>query len=82
MGSCFNIVEATVSLHFLPDLPGKSGRTLHAELRQNGISNLRDLEENDVKLVEALLCAWGVMQKLDTKKSDNVDDELALEVRS
>lgn len=82
MGSGFNIVEATVSLHFLADRPGKAGRVLHADLRQNGISNLRDMEEDDVKLVESLLCAWGVMQSTKEQKPTEADDAVALEVRS
>ncbi len=62
MGNGFNIMDAVVSLYFLPAAPGKPGRLLHVELKQNGISNLRDMEESDARLVEALLLAWGVMQ--------------------
>lgn len=58
----FNIMEAVVSLHFLPSALGKPGRVLHIELKQTGISNLRDLDQADALLAEALLRAWGVMQ--------------------
>ena len=62
MSQGFNIQEAVVSLYFLPTEIGKAGRALHIELRQSGVSNLRDMEEADAKLVQALLIAWGVMQ--------------------
>jgi hypothetical protein len=62
LGSGFNIIEAIVSLYFLPSATNRLGRTLHIELKQNGISNLRDMSEDDAKLAEALLIAWGVMQ--------------------
>lgn len=61
LGSGFNIIEAIVSLYFLPSATNRLGRTLHIELKQNGISNLRDMSEDDAKLAEALLIAWGVM---------------------
>ncbi len=81
MSAGFNIVEATVSLHFLADRPGRAGRILHADLRQNGISNLRDMEEDDIKLVEALLVAWGVTQVIDGRKVAGVDEAMAMETR-
>lgn len=62
LGSGFNIIEAIVSLYFLPSATNRLGRTLHIALKQNGISNLRDMTEEDAKLSEALLVAWGVMQ--------------------
>lgn len=62
LGSGFNIIEAIVSLYFLPSATNRLGRTLHIELKQNGISNLRDMTEGDAKLAEALLIAWDVMQ--------------------
>lgn len=68
MSHGFNIVEAVVSLYFLPLQMGKPGRVLHIELKQGGISNLRDMDEADAKLAEALLHAWGVMQP-DTAES-------------
>ncbi len=58
----FNVVDAVVSLYFLPTEHGKAGRVLHIELKQTGISNLRDMEEADAHLAETLLQAWGVMQ--------------------
>ncbi|MCB1943744.1 MAG: hypothetical protein KDI53_17145 [Candidatus Accumulibacter sp.] len=63
MRSAFNIVEATVTLHFLPVGTKKRGRAAHIELKQGGISNLRDLTEDEAKLAEALLQAWGVMER-------------------
>jgi hypothetical protein len=62
MSHGFNIIEAVVTLYFLPLQMGKPGRVLHIELKQSGISNLRDMDETDAKLVESLLQAWGVMQ--------------------
>lgn len=58
----FNVVDAVVSLYFLPTLPGKTGRVVHVELKQTGISNLRELDEADARLAETLLIACGVMQ--------------------
>ena len=63
MRSAFNIVEATVTLYFLPVGTKKRGRAAHIELKQGGISNLRDLTEDEAKLAEALLQAWGVMER-------------------
>ncbi len=62
MSSGFNIIEAVISLYFMPTVSNRSGRVLHIELKQSGISNLRDMTEEDAKLAEALLIAWGVMQ--------------------
>jgi hypothetical protein len=62
MGEGFNIIDAVISLYFEPVLPGKTNRVLHADLKQSGISNLRDMEEADARLVESLLRALGVMQ--------------------
>jgi len=61
LSSGFNIIEAVVSLYFLPTKSNRIGRVLHIELKQNGISNLRDMTEEDAKLAESLLIAWGVM---------------------
>jgi len=58
----FNIIEAVVTLYFLPVSDDKPGRVLHIELKQSGISNLRDMDEADAQLAEALLQAWGVME--------------------
>lgn len=63
MRSAFNIVDATVTLYFLPVGTKKRGRAAHIELKQGGISNLRDLTEDEAKLAEALLQAWGVMER-------------------
>ncbi len=62
MGQGFNIIDAVVSLYFEPLQPGKASRVLHIDLKQSGISNLRDMEEADACLVESLLRALGVMQ--------------------
>jgi hypothetical protein len=62
MGQDFNIIDAVVSLYFEPVQPGKASRVLHVDLKQSGISNLRDMEEADARLVESLLRALGVMQ--------------------
>lgn len=62
MGQGFNIIDAVVSLYFEPVQPGKASRVLHVDLKQSGISNLRDMEEADARLVESLLRALGVMQ--------------------
>ena len=62
MGQGFNIIDAVVSLYLEPLQPGKASRVLHIDLKQSGISNLRDMEEADARLVESLLRALGVMQ--------------------
>ena len=64
LSSGFNIIEAVVTLYFLPSGSSRHGRVLHIELKQSGISNLRDMIEEDAKLAEALLLAWGVMQPI------------------
>lgn len=63
MSHGFNIVEAVVTLYFLPVGKARKGRVLHIELKQGGVSNLRDMNEDDAKLAEALLLAWGVMER-------------------
>ena len=68
MGQGFNIIDAVVSLYFEPLQPGKASRVLHIDLKQSGISNLRDMEEADARLVESLLRALGVMQSPATAK--------------
>lgn len=62
MSHGFNILDAVVTLYFLPAVTGKASRVLHVDLKQGGVSNLRDMDDADAKLVEALLLAWGVMQ--------------------
>lgn len=68
----FNIIEATITAYFGPMKPGRAGRTLNIELKHSGVSNLRDMDEDDAKLVERLLRAWRV--------SEPTDVELALSV--
>jgi len=53
MGQGFNIIDAVVSLYFEPVQPGKASRVLHVDLKQSGISNLRD------KFVCTLNCLKG-----------------------
>jgi hypothetical protein len=72
MGHGFNVVEAVVTVYFLPTGIGKAGRVLHIELKQSGISNLRDVDEADTQLVESLLQAWGVMQPSPTESTPDV----------
>lgn len=69
MGQGFNIIDAVVSLYFEPVQPGKASRVLHVDLKQSGISNLRDMEEADARLVESLLRALGVMQSPAASKA-------------
>jgi hypothetical protein len=69
MGQGFNIIDAVVSLYFEPVQPGKASRVLHVDLKQSGISNLRDMEAGDSRLVESLLRALGVMQSPASAKS-------------
>lgn len=69
MGVGFNFISATVSLYFMPEGDSKKGRALHIGLKPTGISNLRDMEEADAKLAEALVQALGVMQKPPTMES-------------
>ncbi len=65
----FNIVDAVVTLYFLPPEPGKASRVLHIDLKQAGISNLRDLDQADARLAEALLQAWGVLKPVESERA-------------
>ncbi|MDP2434014.1 MAG: hypothetical protein Q8O33_18630 [Pseudomonadota bacterium] len=80
MSQGFNILEAVVSLYFLPRDGDKSGRVLHIEIKQAGISNLRDMDEADAQLVEALLQAWGVMQTPASSAGTPASTDLSLEM--
>ena len=62
MSQGFNIIDAVVSLHFFALDGEKNGRVLHIGLKPAGISNLRDLDEGDARLAQALMRALGVMQ--------------------
>ena len=62
MGGGFNIISAIISLYFEPEGESRKGRTVHIGLKPTGISNLRDMEEADARLAEALMQALGVMQ--------------------
>jgi len=72
MSQGFNIVDAVVTLYFLPVEHGKASRVLHIELKQTGISNLRAMDDADSKLAEALLLAWGVMQSARPETASTV----------
>ena len=58
----FTIVEAVVSLYFFASPGAATGRVLHLELKPAGIGNLRDLDDGDALLAEALMRALGVQQ--------------------
>jgi hypothetical protein len=58
----YNIIEALISITFVPTEPGKRGRVLNIDLKQSGISNLRELDEADAQLAEWLLRAWRVSE--------------------
>jgi hypothetical protein len=58
----FSIVEALIGVFFVPVEPGKRGREMKIDLSQSGFSNLRDLDEEDARLADRLLCAWGVVE--------------------
>ena len=60
--SAFPVVEATLTLHFRPTARYKTGRVLHIELKQSGVSNLADLDATDARLAESLLRSLGVME--------------------
>ena len=62
MSQGFDILDAVVSLYFEPADGAKSHRVLHIRVKPTGIANLREMEEADVHLAEALLRALGVMQ--------------------
>ncbi len=76
MGNGFNIIEATVTLYFLPRGATRMGRVLHIELKQGGITNLRDMTEEDAKLAEALLVAWNVMDKAVANIQPSADTQV------
>lgn len=79
MSQGFNLIEAVVTLYFLPTGKARKGRVLHIELKQGGISNLRDMTEDDAKLAEALLQAWGVMER-PARTGDRVEAEIPAEL--
>jgi len=58
----YNIIEALISIEFVPTAIGKRGRVLNIDLKQSGISNLRELDEEDAQLAERLLRAWRVSE--------------------
>lgn len=58
----FNLVEVVISVYFTPSEPGKTGHVLNIELKQSGVSNLRDMSEGDAKFADALLRAWQVTE--------------------
>jgi hypothetical protein len=58
----YNLIEALISVSFIPTEPGKRGRVLNIDLKQSGISNLRELDEADAQLAERLLRTWRVSE--------------------
>jgi hypothetical protein len=63
----FNIMEALISISFVPTATGKRGRVLNIQLKQSGISNLRELDEADAQLAERLLRAWRVSEPTEVE---------------
>ncbi len=63
MSQGFDILDAVVSLYFEPAEGAKQHRVLHIRVKPTGIANLREMEEADVHLAEALLRALGVMHE-------------------
>lgn len=63
--SDFNLIEAVISVQFVPSEPGKAGRVLSIALKHTGVSNLRDLSETDAQFAEALLKALQVSEPTD-----------------
>jgi len=63
----YNIIEALISITFVPTEPGKRGRVLNIDLKQSGISNLRELDEADAQLAERLLRAWRVSEPTEVE---------------
>lgn len=61
----FNIIEALISVLFLPGSGGKKRTVLNLDLKQSGLSNLSDLDEDDAHLAERLLKAWGITEPTD-----------------
>ena len=58
----YNLIEALISVAFLPAVAGARGRVLNIDLKQSGISNLRELDEEDARFAERLLRAWRVSE--------------------
>jgi hypothetical protein len=70
MSQGFNIIDAIITIHFFPQDDQKKGRILHIGLKPTGITNLRDMDEVDAQLAQAVMRAFGVMQdppKMDMK---------------
>jgi hypothetical protein len=63
----YNIIEALISITFVPTETGKRGRVLNIDLKQSGISNLRELDEADAQLAERLLRAWRVSEPTEVE---------------
>ena len=52
---------------FLSAVAGARGRVLNIDLKQSGISNLRELDEADAQLAERLLRAWRVSEPTEVE---------------
>jgi hypothetical protein len=63
----YNIIEALISIDFVPTAIGKRGRALNLQLKQSGISNLRELDEEDARFAERLLRAWRVAEPTEVE---------------
>lgn len=56
----FDVVHATISLHFEP-LPGRRGKALHIELTRPSTTNLKDFRRSDRELIEHCLKDWQII---------------------
>lgn len=77
MSQGFDIIDAVISLYFEPADGAKPRRVQHIRVRPTGIANLRELEEAEVELAQALLRALGVMQDAPTAVPIEADSEAA-----
>lgn len=62
LGHGFDILDAVISLYFEPTDGARQRRVVHIRVKPTGIANLRDMEEAEAQLAQALLRALGVMQ--------------------
>lgn len=56
----FDVVHATISLHFEP-LPGRRAKALHIELTRPSTTNLKDFRRSDRELIEHCLKDWQII---------------------
>ena len=62
LGPGFDILDAVISLYFEAADGARQHRVVHIRVKPTGIANLRDMEEAEAQLAQALLRALGVMQ--------------------